>query len=198
MINYTPTRGFLGGANGKEPAHHCRRHKRHRFNPWVRKEGMEVGMATYSSILVWKIPYWSRLPLLVCSDFLFLHHSMLIGCIRLWIYPFILGYLICWCMCVHARSLQSCLTLSDPMNCSPPIPRSGRFPWSMKWQLTPVFLPGKCHGQRSLVGYSPRGYREWDPAEWLSTHKHTLKIRKLKAISLMDIDAKICNKILAD
>ena len=152
MINYTPTRGFLGGANGKEPAHHCRRHKRHRFNPWVRKEGMEVGMATYSSILVWKIPYWSRLPLLVCSDFLFLHHSMLIGCIRLWIYPFILGYLICWCMCVHARSLQSCLTLSDPMNCSPPIPRSGRFPWSMKWQLTPVFLPGKCHGQRSLVG----------------------------------------------
>ena len=23
------------------------------------------------------------------------------------------------------------------------------------WQLTPVFLPGECHGQRSLVGYSP-------------------------------------------
>ena len=24
---------------------------------------------------------------------------------------------------------------------------------------TPVFLPGKLHGQRSLVGYSPRGHR---------------------------------------
>ena len=24
-----------------------------------------------------------------------------------------------------------------------------------KWQPTPVFLPGKCHGQRSLAGYSP-------------------------------------------
>ena len=24
-----------------------------------------------------------------------------------------------------------------------------------KWQPTPVFLPGKSHGQRSLVGYSP-------------------------------------------
>ena len=24
-----------------------------------------------------------------------------------------------------------------------------------KWQATPVFLPGKSHGQRSLVGYSP-------------------------------------------
>ena len=27
--------------------------------------------------------------------------------------------------------------------------------WRRKWQLTPVFLPGKSHGQRSLVGYSP-------------------------------------------
>ena len=30
-------RGFLGGASGKEPAYRCRRHKRHGFNPWVRK-----------------------------------------------------------------------------------------------------------------------------------------------------------------
>ena len=29
-------------------------------------------------------------------------------------------------------------------------------PRSRKWQPTPVFLPGKSHGQRSLVGYSPR------------------------------------------
>ena len=27
--------------------------------------------------------------------------------------------------------------------------------WRMKWQLTPVFLPGKSHEQRSMVGYSP-------------------------------------------
>ena len=26
-----------------------------------------------------------------------------------------------------------------------------------KWQLIPIFLPGECHGQRSLVGYSPWG-----------------------------------------
>ena len=25
------------------------------------------------------------------------------------------------------------------------------------WQLTPLFLPGERHGQRSLVGYSPWG-----------------------------------------
>ena len=34
------------------------------------------------------------------------------------------------------------------------IPRPGRSPWRRKWQPTPVFLPGKSHGQRSLAGYS--------------------------------------------
>ena len=28
--------------------------------------------------------------------------------------------------------------------------------WRRKWQATPVFLPGKSHGQRSLGGYSPQ------------------------------------------
>jgi len=36
-----------------------------------------------------------------------------------------------------------------------PIRGLGRFPWRRKWQPTPVFLPGKFHGQRNLVGYSP-------------------------------------------
>jgi len=30
-----------------------------------------------------------------------------------------------------------------------------KIPWRRAWQPTPVFLPGKSHGQRSLVGYSP-------------------------------------------
>ena len=33
----------------------------------------------------------------------------------------------------------------------------GKTPWRRKWQPTPVFLPGKSHGQRSLEGYSPWG-----------------------------------------
>ena len=33
------------------------------------------------------------------------------------------------------------------------VPRSGRFPWKRKWQPTPVFLPGKSHGKKSLAGY---------------------------------------------
>ena len=36
-------------------------------------------------------------------------------------------------------------------------PWVGKIPWRKKWQSTPVFLSGKYRGQRSLVGYSPRG-----------------------------------------
>ena len=36
-------------------------------------------------------------------------------------------------------------------------PWIGKGPWRSKWQPTPVFLPGKSHGQRSLVAYSPWG-----------------------------------------
>ena len=38
----------------------------------------------------------------------------------------------------------------------------GKIPWRRKWHLTPVFLQGKSHGQRSLAGYSPRGCKELD------------------------------------
>ena len=31
-------------------------------------------------------------------------------------------------------------------------------PLGRKWQSTPEFLSGKCHGQRSLAGYSPWGH----------------------------------------
>ena len=47
--------------------------------------------------------------------------------------------------------------------------------WRRKWRPTPIFLPGKTHGQRSLAGYSPQGHKELDnlatkpsllPAAW--------------------------------
>ena len=36
-------------------------------------------------------------------------------------------------------------------------PQVGKISWRRKWQPTPVFLPEKSYGQRSLVGYSPWG-----------------------------------------
>ena len=45
---------------------------------------------------------------------------------------------------------------------------SGRSP--RKWLPTSVFLPGKFHGQRNMVGYSPLGHKELDMTQQLSTH----------------------------
>ena len=44
-------------------------------------------------------------------------------------------------------------------------PWVGKIPWRRKWQPTPVFLPGKSHGWRSLAGYSPWGRKELDMTE---------------------------------
>ena len=72
---------------------------------------------------------------------------------------------------------QSCAILCSPIDCSPaslvaqmlkhlPAMRETGFdpwirktPWIRKWQPTLVLLPGKCHGWRSLAGYSPWGHR---------------------------------------
>ena len=43
-----------------------------------------------------------------------------------------------------------------------------KIPWRRKWHPPPVFLPGKTHGQRSLVDYSPWGCKELDTTEQLS------------------------------
>ena len=43
-----------------------------------------------------------------------------------------------------------------------------KIPWRRKWQPTLVFLPGKSHGQRSLLGYYPWSCKESDTTEWLS------------------------------
>ena len=45
-------------------------------------------------------------------------------------------------------------------------------PLYWKWQPTAVFLPGKSHGQRTLIGYSPWGQKESDTTERLHLHFH--------------------------
>ena len=39
-----------------------------------------------------------------------------------------------------------------------------------QWHPTPVLKPGKPHGQRSLVGYSPWGHEESDTTDRLHFH----------------------------
>ena len=50
-------------------------------------------------------------------------------------------------------------------------PWVAKIPWRRKWHPTPVLLPGKSHGQRSLVGYSPWGCKESDMTERLQFHQ---------------------------
>ena len=45
--------------------------------------------------------------------------------------------------------------------------------WRRKWQPTPVFLPGRSHGQRSLAGYIPWGHKESDMSEHTQRRKDT-------------------------
>ena len=52
-------------------------------------------------------------------------------------------------------------------------PWVGKILWRKKWQPTPVFMPGKFHGQRSLAGYSPWGQKELDVTEHMHTHRRS-------------------------
>ena len=65
-------------------------------------------------------------------------------------------------------------------------PSVGKIPWRRKWQSTPALLPGKSHGRKSLIGYSPLGHKESDTAErlTLSLSHFTLpaKVRLVKAM----------------
>ena len=60
---------------------------------------------------------------------------------------------------------------------------AGKIPWSRKWRPTPIFLPGKFHGQRRLADYCPWGckesdtHKEADTTGWLSTHNTELHCR---------------------
>ena len=44
-------------------------------------------------------------------------------------------------------------------------PRVGKIPWKRAWQPIPVFLSGESHGQRSLVGYSPKSRKKLERTE---------------------------------
>ena len=81
-------------------------------------------------------------------------------------------------------------------------PWVGKIPLRRKWQSTPVLLPGKFHGQKSLVGYSPWCHKELDTTEWLhffttrakkplkkivNTHTHTHTLWGVSALLILSL-----------
>ena len=69
------------------------------------------------------------------------------------------------------RASQVALVVKNPPANVGTIKRHGfnlwvrKIPWKRAWQPTPVFLPGKSHGQRSLMGYSPWSCKDLDTTE---------------------------------
>ena len=62
-------------------------------------------------------------------------------------------------------------------------------PWRRKWQPTPVFLPGKSHGEKSLVDYSPWGQKESDMTEE-TEHKEDCFLA-LPSLAILEFKTKI-------
>ena len=80
------------------------------------------------------------------------------------------------------------------------------YPWRRKWKPTPVFLPGKSHGRRTLVAYSPWGCRvghDWETSLslswiWHQRHRQTKKKRdKLNSTKIFKlcVSQDIINKV---
>ena len=66
------------------------------------------------------------------------------------------------------------------------IPWVRKIPWRRAWQLTPVFLPGESHGQRSLACYGPYGPKELDTTEATQHSRiHILQILSAEAHSIL-------------
>jgi len=67
-----------------------------------------------------------------------------------------------------------------------------KIPWKRAWQPTPVLLPRKSHGWRSLVGYSPWGSQRvrHDWVTSLKSYKHT-ENEHLKQTKRMEIFKKV-------
>ena len=137
------TEGLPRRHSGKESACQCRRCTQVQSLEW--EEPLEDEVATHSNILAWKIP-WTEEPgglqsvgsLRVRRDWVRTHARTQHG----------LGNLQAWSpIYFNTRCFRKYLEPTHP---------------------TPVLLPDKSHGQRSLVGYSPWDHKESDTTEQLN------------------------------
>ena len=76
------------------------------------------------------------------------------------------------------------------------IPGLGGSPGEGKWQPTPLLLPGKSNGQRSLVGYSPWCCKESDTTErlhftsfhwWIQFYQFPFPIRSIQSFFFLNV-----------
>ena len=143
---------------------------------WVwslgREDLLEKGMATYSSILAWRIP-WTEEPArlqsigshrvgqdwsdLVCKQILKVCYAMLSEK-AVAPHSSTLAWKIPWTE--EPGGLQSMGSLRVGHDWATSLSLFTFMHWRRKWQPTPVFLPGESQGRGSLVGC-----RLWGPTE---------------------------------
>jgi len=125
------TLGFPGGVRGKELAYQCRRLKRLSLNPWVRKIPWRRKRPPTPVFLPGKFHGQRSLVSMVSP-----------WCCKSWTQLKQLSTYACVCVYTHTHTH----THTHTYICIYTHRRK-------KWQTTPVFLPEKSHGQRSLEGY---------------------------------------------
>ena len=132
---------------------------------------LEKEMATHSSILAWRIPWMEKPGRLQSMESQRVGHDWATSpspsihkndtiwhlSFSFWVTSFCM--IISKCIHVAANSTTSIFYGWVVFHC-----------WRRPWQPTPVLLPGKSHGRRSLVGCSPWGREESDMTERLHFH----------------------------
>ena len=102
-----------------------------------------------------------------------------LSCVRLFVRPWTVAYQTPPSMGFSSQDYWSGLSFPSPKGLPDPgiesalqtnsLPLSNQR-WRRQWHRTPVLLPGKSHGWRSLVGCSPWGRKESDTTEQLHFH----------------------------
>ena len=123
------------------------------------EDALEKGMATHSSILAWRIPWREEPGGLQSIKWWRAEHGWMTHTPTPPTHIYSLTLIAC-----SSDGKRICLQCRRPRF----DPWVGKILWRRKRQSTPVFLPGKSHGQRSLVGYSLWGCKELDTTEQLT------------------------------
>ena len=135
------------------------------------EDPLEKGKATHSSILAWRIP-WTT-------------HGLAKNWTRLSnVHVHVLTSLV-------AQTVKNLPVMRDTQVQS--LCREG--PWKRKWKPTLVFLPGKPHGHRSLLGCSPWDHKESDMTGQLTLSLLLLRFYSWRNWGLENISSKILDVV---